>query len=349
MSPVRIDGHLDLAYNALALGRDLALELDDLRERERRTRETAMVTWPELRRADVAVVFGTLFAKPDKPPRPGAPPASDRAFPGYRDAEGAHAQAQAQFDWYEAAEDAGHARLIRSRADLEAHLVERTTSDPARRRTGVVVLMEGADPIRTPDELERWFARGVRLLGPAWSGTRYCGGTREPGGLTALGEELMDAMSALSLPLDVSHLAEEAFWQALARHRGPVLASHANARALTPTDRHLSDAMLDALAERDAVVGLVLGNPFLDPAAEGGSTTLDAVARQAAHVAGRIGWTRLAIGSDLDGGFGREESPVELDRMSDFARLAEAVPPEHQDGVLGGHWLAFLRRALPEA
>jgi membrane dipeptidase len=249
MSPVRIDGHLDLAYNALALGRDLALELDDLRERERRTRETAMVTWPELRRADVAVVFGTLFAKPDKPPRPGAPPASDRAFPGYRDAEGAHAQARAQLDWYEAAEDAGHARLIRSRADLEAHLVERTTSDPARRRTGVVVLMEGADPVRTPDELEHWFARGVRLLGPAWSGTRYCGGTREPGGLTPLGEELMDAMSALSLPLDVSHLAEEAFWQALARHRGPVLASHANARALTPTDRHLSDAMLDALAD----------------------------------------------------------------------------------------------------
>jgi len=346
-APIRIDGHLDLAYNALALGRDLALELDELRARERRARETAMVTWPELRRADVAVVFGTLFAKPDKPPRPGAPPAADLAYPGYRDAEGAHAQARAQLDWYRAAEDAGHARLIRSRADLDTHLAERAASDPDRRRTGVVVLMEGADPVRTPDELATWVDRGVRLLGPAWHATRFCGGTTEPGGLTALGEELVDAMSALALPLDVSHLAEEAFWQALARHRGPVLASHANARTLTPTDRHLSDAMLDALAQRDAVVGLVLGNPFLDPAAAPEAVTLETVARQARHVAGRVGWARLAIGSDLDGGFGREETPVGLERMGDFARLAEAVPPEHRDGVLGGHWLAFLRRALP--
>jgi membrane dipeptidase len=347
MDPVRIDGHLDLAYNAVALGRDLTLELDDLRARERRTRETAMVTWPELRRADVAVVFGTLFAKPDKPPLAGAPPASDGAYPGYLDAEGAHAQASAQLDWYEAAQDAGHARLILDRGDLEQHLAERATTDPAERRIGVVVLMEGADPVRTPAELAAWVGRGVRLLGPAWRATRYCGGTKEPGGLTALGEELIDAMSASALPLDVSHLAEEAFWQALARHRGPVLASHANARAITPTDRHLSDAMLDALAERDAVVGLVLGNPFLDPAALHEPAGFDAIARQAAHVAGRIGWTRLAIGSDLDGGFGREETPVGLDRMADFGRLGEAVPAEHRDGVLGGHWLAFLRRALP--
>jgi membrane dipeptidase len=347
MTPVRIDGHLDLAYNALALGRDLTLELDELRDRERRSRQTAMVTWPELRRADVAVVFGTLFAKPDQPPLPGAPPAFDGAYPGYRDAAGAHAQALSQLDWYEAAQDAGHARLLLSRADLEGHLAERAASDPAARRIGVVVLMEGADPVRTPDDLAAWVRRGVRLLGPAWHATRYCGGTKAPGGLTALGVELVDAMSAASLPLDVSHLAEEAFWEALTRHRGPVLASHANARALTPTDRHLSDAMLDALAERDAVVGLVLGNPFLDPAAGDGPVGFDAIARQAAHVAGRVGWTRLAIGSDLDGGFGREETPLGLDRMADFERLGEAVPAEHRDGVLGGHWLAFLRRALP--
>jgi len=346
-APIRVDGHLDLAYNAVALGRDLTLDLDDLRRREGRRRETAMVTWPELRRADVAVVFGTLFAKPHEPPPPGAPAAADRGVAGYRDAAGAHAQALAQLDWYEAAQDAGHARLILDRDDLDAHLAERAASDPDLRRTGVVVLMEGADPVRSPEDLASWYERGVRLLGPAWHRTRYCGGTTAPGGLTELGEALIDAMSDLALPLDVSHLAEESFWQALARHRGPVLASHANARALTPTDRHLSDPMLDALAERDAVVGLVLGNPFLDPSATDRPAPFDAVVRQAAHVAGRVGWSRLAIGSDLDGGFGREETPVELDRMGDFARLAAAVPPEHRDGFLGGHWLAFLRRALP--
>ena len=341
---VRIDGHLDLAFNAVALGRDLSLPLDELRARERRERETAMVTWPELRRADIAVVFGTLFAKPERPQRPGA---SDAAVPGYRDPEEAHAQARAQLAWYEAAEAAGEARILRSRADLEAHLAERAATDPGRRRTGVVVLMEGADPVRAPDELAWWHRRGVRLLGPAWQATRYAGGTRQPGGLTPLGEALIDAMNELVLPLDVSHLAEEAFWQALDRHRGAVLASHANARTLTPTDRHLSDAMLDALAERDGVVGLVLGNPFLDPAASERPAGFDAIARQAAHVADRVGWSRVGIGSDLDGGFGREETPAELERMADFGRLADAVPPEHRDGVLGGNWWTFLQRALP--
>lgn len=155
--------------------------------------------------------------------------------------------------------------------------------------------------------------------------------------------------------LDVSHLAEEAFWEALERHRGPTVASHANARALVDTDRQLSDAMLDALAERDGLVGLVLADKFLRA---GGNralgpgeapVSLDDVARQAQHLAGRVGWPRLGVGSDFDGGFGRQETPVELDRGADFTRLGDAVPAEHREGFLGGNWARFLRRALPAA
>ncbi len=345
--PVRIDGHLDLAYNAVALGRDLTLPLEALRAREGRSRETAMVTWSELRAANVDVVFGTLFARPHRP-RPQDAAADAHPTPlGYHDAQGAFDQARAQLDWYERAEDAGHARLIRDRVGLETHLRERADAAPEARRTGVVVLMEGADPVRTPDDLARWWSAGVRLLGPAWGATRYAGGTGAPGGLTDLGVALVEAMAGIGLPLDVSHLAEASFWEALEHHDGVVLASHANARALTPTDRHLSDPMLDALAERDGVVGLVLGNPFVDPTPGPEGVTLASVARQAAHVAGRVGWSRVAIGSDLDGGFGLEESPRELTRGADFDRLAAIAPAEHRRGVLGDHWLRFLRRALP--
>lgn len=346
--PVRVDGHLDLAFNAVGLGRDLSLPLGDLRARESRSRQTAMVTWPELRAADVDVVFGTLYAKPH---RSRSTDADDGAPtpPGYHDAQGAFEQARAQLDWYERSEDAGFARLIRDRVGLEAHLRERAAAAPELRRTGVVVLMEGADPVRTPDDLGRWWAAGVRLLGPAWGATRYAGGTGAPGPLTDLGVALVRAMAELGLPLDVSHLAEASFWEALDHHDGVVFASHANARALTPTDRHLSDPMLDALGERDGVVGLVLGNAFLDPTPGPEGVSLASVARQADHIAGRIGWARVAIGSDLDGGFGLEETPRELTRGADFDGLAAIAPAEHRRGVLGDHWLRLLRRALPEA
>lgn len=356
-----IDAHLDLAFNAVAVGRDLTLPLDDLRAAEGRTRESAMITWPELRAAGIDLVFGTLFAHPANRQRM-QPEANDRAvpnvgdadaaeadepdLPAYVDAEGAHAQARAQLDWYRAMEAAGWARIVRNAVDLRALREDRATSWEAP--VGVVVLMEGADPIRTPDEVTWWWDQGVRIIGPAWQGTRYAGGTRVPGPLTPLGHELVDAMQALGLALDVSHLADEALWEVLDRFEGPMLASHSNARALTPTDRHLSDDALRALGERDAVVGLVLGNPFLDPAAgRSGPVDLRQVGRHYRHVAALVGADRVGVGSDFDGGFGAEETPVGLSRGADFARLAEAVPEGHREHFLGGAWWAWLERSLP--
>ena len=347
-----VDAHLDLAHNAVASGRDLTLPLEVLRERERRTRETAMVTLPELRDGGVDLVFGTLFASPARrlamqAAAAGATPVAPVLDPkGYVDADGAHEQASAQLDWYERMEQAGWIRLIRSRYDLDALRADRAARGDAP--VGLVVLMEGADPIRTPDELERWWERGVRIVGPAWQGTRYAGGTRAPGPLTALGRELIDAMSRRGMALDVSHLADESLWEALERHRGAVLASHSNARALTPTDRHLSDEALRALGERSAVVGLVLGNAFLDVSADRtGSVGLARVGEHFEHVAALVGAERVGIGSDLDGGFGAEETPVELGRGRDLRRLGEAVPKAHRSAFLGTAWWSWLERSLP--
>jgi membrane dipeptidase len=349
----RIDGHLDLAFNAVGLGRDLDLPLDELRQREGLDRQTVMQTWPELRRGGLDVVVATLFARPaqsvpmlaNAPRNP--PPLPEPA--GYEDAEGAHAQASAQLDYYLSLEARGVVSILRSRADL-ASLAAARSSAPGEAPLGVVVLMEGADPLRTPDELGWWWERGVRIVGPAWQRTRYAGGTRTPGGLTALGRELMREMDAVGMALDVSHLADASLHEALERFDGPVVASHSNARALAPGDRHLDDAALRALRDRDALVGIVLGNAFLDPEAvrQGRPVTLSAVGAQAAYVAGIIGWDRVGIGSDLDGGFGREETPVELARGSDFARLAEALPVEHAASFLGLAWWHWLERSLPD-
>jgi membrane dipeptidase len=164
---------------------------------------------------------------------------------------------------------------------------------------------------------------------------------------------LLEAMAALGVIWDVSHLTEAGIWQGLAQGGPRVCASHANAQALTPTDRHLSDAVLRAIADRNGVIGLVLYNGFLEPRwRTDRSLTVslrEHLARHAQHVARLVGWHHVGIGSDLDGGFGREESPAEIDTVADLVQVGSAVPVEARDAVLSTNWLNFLRSALPSA
>ncbi|MEM8601648.1 MAG: membrane dipeptidase [Bacteroidota bacterium] len=349
-----IDAHLDLAFNVVAHGRDLTRTVPALRAAEAKTVQEVMVTLPELQEAGVGIVFGTIFTlrrdfvrQKDRWGRTRRLTAKQARL-SYTTPDEAHAFGVAQLDLYRQWEDDGWLRLLRSQADLAAHEAAWADGD---RTTGVVLLVEGADPIRTPDELPWWVERGVRLVGPAWQRTRYAGGTFAPGPLTEMGRDLVRAMNEAGVALDVSHLAHDAVWDALDQNPTHVCASHSNAAALVPTDRHLTDAMLDALAERDAVVGVVLGNPFVkhgvgltDPEER---VTLDDVRAQATHLAGRIGWDHLGIGSDFDGGFGKQETPFGIERGADFAKLGDAVPEAARDGFLGGNWLRWLRQALP--
>jgi len=353
--PLYVDGHLDLAFNVIAHGRDLTRSMAAIRREEKRDSLEVLVTLPELRRGEVGVVIGTLYTAPrDLVRPPSAPPltpkqrARQRALTYATSAE-AERKALEQLAVYERWEEDGQIRILRTRADLDAH---EQTWDDGDRTIGLVVSMEGGDPIQSPDDLPAWIARGVRLIGPAWQRTRYGGGTSAPGPLTALGRDLVRAMTEHRVPLDVSHLAEESFWDALDLGPTFVFASHSNARALTPTDRHLTDAMLEAIGQRDGLVGIALGNELVKDGVRRGdpkaSVTLADVRAQAEHIAGRIGWNRVAIGSDFDGGFGLQETPLGITRGADFAKLGAIAPPEARDGVLGGNWLRFLRRALPE-
>jgi membrane dipeptidase len=340
-----VDAHLDLAHNAIDRGRDLTLTAAELRAREARTQELATATLPELRRGGVAVVFGTIFCEPaDRDLGPAVPRAGSGEARGYRTAEEAEAMGLAQLGVYEGWAREGRVRLVASRAGLAAHLdAWRGDGVP-----GLVVLMEGADPIRDPGALEAWAARGLRVVGPAWATTRYAAGTDERGPLTPLGRELIAAANGLGVAIDLSHLALEAAREAV-ELADRVAATHVHPHALAPTDRHLPDDVLAAVARRDGMVGITLVNHFLAHGWAPGDApvTVAEWGRHAARIAAVTGWERVGIGTDLDGGVGRDETPVEIDTVADLARLGDAVPAQARAGVLGGNWLRWLEATLP--
>lgn len=344
-----VDAHEDIAFNALHYGRDVRRSVVETRAQERARppaeggpvpgmSETAMIGLPELRRGSVGLIFGTIFVPP-----------------GEIDAMVADGEAQLAFYSDLAGQEIG-VRLITMRDELAALRADwEAAPQPSARPLGITLLMEGADPLRDPGDLDAWVRRGLRILGLSWRATRYAGGTRAPGPLTDLGRALLSEMERLGVILDVSHLAEESFWQALDHFGGPVIASHSNCRSFVPTDRQLSDDMIRALAERDAVIGAVLANQFLVAGwtHADGTVTLDAVVRHIDHIAQLTGTARhCAVGTDLDGGFGVESTPEEIDSVADLPRLADALARRgynHDDigGILGGNWLRLLDRGLP--
>ncbi|MFI5271543.1 MAG: dipeptidase [Ktedonobacterales bacterium] len=346
-----VDAHEDIAYNALHHDRDIRRPLAAIRAARTTPpevhaehaplsgmEETAMVALDAHRRGGVGLVFATIFV---------SPAALDTMA----------ADGLAQLAWYEqlAATEPG-VRLIRTRAELGTLRRDwQAAPAPGERPVGLLLLMEGADPLPEPASIQTYYDRGLRILGTSWHGTRYGGGTRAPGPLTALGGGLLDTMARLGMLLDMSHMAEETFWQALERFPGTVLASHSNCRAFTPTDRHLSDDMIRALAARDAVIGTVLANAFLQGGWKAGDPplTLEAVVRHIDHICQLTGSARhCAIGSDFDGGFGVESTPAELDSVADLGRIAgtfsaHGYSADDIAGILGGNWLRLLDRALP--
>lgn len=347
-----VDSHLDLAENATLFGRNLTLDAIEIREREKRTTRQATVSLPELERGGIAVAVGTVTAGflaqdvgDDFEPR--------KAL--YNTPEEAETQALNQIDLYESWENQGRVRLVKSACDLEDHL--QMWQDDGK--PGLVMLMEGADPIVQVRDLPRWWQRGLRMIGPTFGDTKYGigvgGGSArfKPGGLTSKGVDLLNYMAELGFIWDISHLAEEGIWQGLDLQIPHVCASHANARALTPTDRHLGDEVIRGVAERQGVIGLLLYNGFLEPRWKQDRTipvTLDEhVRRHAEYIAGLANWNHVGIGSDLDGGFGLDESPLEIDTVADLYKVGAVVPAEVREAVLSSNWLDFLRRSLPQS
>jgi len=255
-------------------------------------------------------------------------------------------------------------RLIRSKIDLTRHLHQwqehLSSSQEPPPPVGLIILMEGAEGIIEPAEVEQWYEWGVRVVGPAWAGNRYCGGTREPGPLTKLGFELLDHMATFDLILDISHMDHQSALQALDTYDGTVIASHANAEALIkgiPINRHLKDETIQQLIERDGVMGIVPLNSFLDWnwRDHGGREvmSLDHVIAQIDYVCQMAGNTfHVALGTDFDGGFGVESVPFEIDTIADLPKLAPQLAKrgyneEDIARIFSGNWLRILMGNLP--
>ncbi len=352
-----VDAHEDIAYNALCFGRDYRRSALETRRLEQGTDTPqkagiATVGLPDSMLGRVAVVFATLFVAPHT----GKTDPWDKL--SYKDVGEAYKLAMAQMDYYQRlADESEKIQLIRNTSELDAVLATWEKDTPlAQRKQGLVILMENADPIIEPRQFEEWYERGVRIVGPAWKGTRYTGGTGEPGPLTKLGRELLEVMNSFHAVLDLSHMAEEAFLEAVDLYDGVLIASHSNPRKFRNTDRHLSDMMIRRLAERDGVMGIVLYNRFLSDNWSPGdrksdvnlSVVLDAI-DHVCQVTGSV--AHVGIGSDFDGGFGVQSIPAELDTVMDLWSIGDALrgrgySESDIEAVLSGNMLRKLRQAL---
>lgn len=334
-----VDAHLDLAYNALR-GREVtqpaAQQTASLGD------GTPSVGLPDLRQGGVDLICATIFCEPAK---------GDQTT-GYRTASQAHAQAQRQLRWYYKQASDGLLDLVTEPEHLPSAAAGALR--PAKQKA--ILLMEGADPFRTPDEVDDWFDAGLRIVGLAWKATRMAGGTGEPGPITDEGRALVKELDARGIIHDASHLAEESFWQLLKLSEGPVMASHSNCRAFVPADRQLSDDMIKAIAERGGVIGINFFDKFLLKPAEYKTrrARLSDVIDHLKHMCDLVGDTKhVGIGTDMDGGFGGENIPEEIATSADMPVIAEALKAggfadADVEGIMGGNWVRFFGERLPK-
>jgi membrane dipeptidase len=381
------DWHLDLAWNALEWNRDLKLPVADIRRREIDRgytgpgRGTNTVSLPALRHGSFAVVSATLLARHDRDWRPlGFIPKS-----GYDSAEAANAMGLAQLAYYRALERTGQVRILtdwtaleghvgewqervstapRSGEDVRSHAERGNEGEPPNHPTtqppplGFIISMEGADPILEPADVGEWWAAGLRIVSLSHYGdARYAHGTGTPGPLNEQGPALLRAMEEVGMILDVTHLADEAMDQAFDAFGGTVIASHHNCRALVDRQRQLRDSDIRKIVARGGVIGASCDAWMLDPDCGQGPgkvrrvATLESVADHIDHVCQVAGSAKhSAIGSDLDGGFGTEQSPADLDTIADLQKLPAILESRGYSGddiagIMHGNWLDLVRRS----
>jgi membrane dipeptidase len=394
-----LDAHLDLAWNALSFDRDQTLPVDLLRAREAGMtgpgRGRCTTSLPAMRRAGVGICLATILARalPASMPTDGlsadGPPAAGQfaeSHVGQRkrgaiivreDLDFANqticcAAAQGQMAYYRMLEYDGEAKLIRTSAEFSASVTawqewlrfrgpDADAAPALPPPVGMILSMEGADPIRAPREAARWFDNGLRTACLAHYGpSAYAMGTGGDGPLTAAGRELVREFDRLGILLDLVHTGDRAVDEALDLYARPVFVSHGNCRALVPHDRQMSDAHIRAVAARGGVVGVVLDAWMIDPDFRRGqqreaNPTLEHLARHIDHICQLTGDVRhVGIGSDLDGGFGNEQTPVEVLSIEDLPRLGEALRAkgygdEAIDAIFHGNFVRFFQQNLPGA
>ncbi len=349
-----VDAHLDLSMNAMEWNRDLCLSVAELRKREagmadKPDRGNATVTFSELRNGNIGLVVATLIARYVKPGSP---------LPGWNSQEQAWAQTQGQLAWYKTMEKQGILRQITDRQTLDAHLEEWHDENNRQKSIGYILSLEGADSIIDPGYLEEAYTNGLRAVGPAHYGPGvYAFGTDSSGEMGQKGRALLKKMDELNIILDVTHLSDISFWEAMDHFHGNLWASHNNCRQLVNHNRQFSDEMIKAIIDRGGVIGAAFDAWMLYEGWIRGKTTpktanvtLETVIDHVDHICQLAGNTHhVGLGTDLDGAFGTEQCPADLDTIADLQKIPAILTRRgysHDDirNILSENWIRFLRR-----
>lgn len=350
-----IDAHLDLSMNAMEWNRDLTRPVTELRAREqgmtdKPDRGKGVVSFPELRKGNIGLVVATQIGRYVAPGNP---------LPGWHSPAQAWAQTQGQLAWYKAMEQAGELTPVTDLASLERHLSDWNGNASGKKPIGYIRSLEGADSIVNLDYLHIAHRDGLRAVGPAHYGPgRYAQGTDATGSMGSIGQELLKEMEKLNIILDATHLCDDSFWEAMDHFNGPVWASHNNCRALVDHNRQFSDEQIKELIHRGAVIGGVMDAWMLVPGWVRGKSTpsstgvnLNTLIDHMDHICQIAGnANHIGIGSDLDGAFGQEQCPLDIETIADLTKLpgllaARGYQKEDIEGVMYGNWLRFLKKA----
>lgn len=349
-----LDAHLDLSMNAIDWNRDLRWSVEEIRTYEKGMtdlpgRAANTVSLDAMRKGNVGVCVATQIARYVK---------KDNPLPGWNSPQQAWAQTQAQLAWYLEMEAIGEMKQIRNVNELDSHLEYWNDSDDCNKAIGFILSLEGADSIVSMEHLHKAHAYGLRAIGPAHYGPgTYAFGTDSVGGIGEKGKELLREIEKLNLILDATHLCDQSFWEAMEVYNGAVWASHNNCRALVDHNRQFSDEQIKELLKRNAVIGVVMDTWMMVPNWVRGKSTpksMDASLKQVVdnidHICQLAGNTsQVGIGSDLDGGFGLEQSPHDIDTIADLQKIPELLKARGYSekdiqGIMHGNFLRFLRR-----
>jgi membrane dipeptidase len=355
------DAHLDLSWNALAFDRDQLMPIADLRDQEEhrpgKSRSRNTVSLHEMRQANIGICLATVLARSRTPFKPTEEPL--RTDIDYANQTCAYAIARGQLAYYEALQQQGHMQQLRDKAAIKQLANQWLNNADEHTPIGYILSMEGADPIISPDYVQHWWDLGLRTVCLAHYGpSAYAMGTGGDGPLKPIAGPLLSEFDRLGMILDLVHTADTALAQAMDLFGGPVFVSHGNCRKLVPGDRQISDEQIKLIAQRGGVIGTVLDAWMLTPDWTKGqttneNTTMVDVANHIDHVCQLTGSTdHAAIGSDLDGGFGTEQSPYDMNSVSDLHKVESILSDRGYlddaiNAIMHGNWLRFFGNALP--
>ncbi len=347
------DAHLDLAMNAQEWNRDLTKTVEEIRKGEKGMtdkpdRGKNTVSLDALRKGNIGICVATQIARYSKKSNP---------LPGWNSPEQARAHTLGQLAWYREMEAIGEMTQITNCKQLDNHIHQWNQDSIEKKPIGYILSLEGADSIVSLEHLEASYHQGLRAIGPAHYGPgTYAFGTNSNGGIGTKGKELLKEIERLQIILDATHLCDQSFWETMDFYNGPVWASHNNCRALVDHNRQFSDDQIKELLTRNAVIGMALDAWMMVPGWVRGQSspkdmgvTLDTMVDHIDHICQLAGNSLHAgLGTDLDGGFGKEQSPADIDTIADLQKVPEVLASRgysHMDieNIMHKNFIRFLR------